>query len=116
MATVTPTETETAGRTYLSHWALLTATTDGIAVQLPGAADRAVQVYGTNWGGATCVIEGSLDGTNYFTLHDAAGSALSFTTSGGNIIQENVLHLRARLSVAGTAAVVDVYVLHRSTK
>ncbi len=105
-----------AGGTVLHTWNLTTADPTGDAISIPGASDRTVQFVETNWGGATAILEGSLDdGTTFFTLTDGQGNAISFTVDGGEMISENVLLLRPRLSVGGTAAMVQVLLLSRST-
>lgn len=43
-------------------------------------ADRSVQFEGT-FGGATAIIQGSLDGTNFHNLHDPFGNNLSTTSA-----------------------------------
>jgi len=53
----------------------------GQPLQRTDLADRSVHVTGT-FAGATIVLEGSNDGTNYFTLANPAGAALSFTRAG----------------------------------
>ena len=104
------------GASYLHTWNLTTADPTGDSIKHPGASDRTVQFIGANWGGATAVLEGSLDGgTTYFTLTDGQGNVVSFTDNGGEMISENVLFFRPRLSVGGTAAVVQVLLLSRST-
>ena len=105
-----------AGGTVLHTWDLTTADPTGDAISIPGASDRTVQFVETNWGGATAVLEGSLDGgTTFFTLTDGPGNDISFTVDGGEMVAENVLLLRPPLFVGGTAAVVKVLLLSRST-
>lgn len=107
---------EKAGGTYLHTWQLLTADATGEAISIPGASDRTVQFVGANWGGATAVLEGSLDdGATYFTLTDGQGNAISFATNGGEFVAENTLLIRPRLSVGGTVADITVRLLSRST-
>ncbi len=107
------------GGTFLHTWQLLTADATGDAISIPGAADRTIQFVGANWGGATVILEGSLDGINWFSLTDGQGNAISFITNannvGGEFVAENTLHLRPRLSVGGTLADVTVLLLSRST-
>lgn len=109
-------EVKHPGATILHSWNLLTADTDGDAIEVPGASDRTAQFVGSNWGGATAILEGSLDGgTTWFGLKDGQGDAITFTIDGGEMVAENCLKIRARLSVAGTAADIMVYLLSRST-
>lgn len=116
MTSATPVSTDPITNCHLDHWSLTTAADTGIAVQRPGAADRVIQVLGT-MGGATCIAEGSLDGgTTYFPLKDPNGNAISFTAAGGAAITENSLLIRPRLSVAGSGAAIEVYLLSRSNR
>lgn len=50
-------------------------------------ADRSVQIKGT-FGGATLAVKGSNDGSNFETLTDPLGSAISRTTDGLKQITE----------------------------
>lgn len=91
------------------------ATADGAAtpVEMPEWADNCVQIIGTI-GGATVVIEGSNDGTNYNTLNSAQGAALSFTalTDAMKQIVERPRYIRPRIS-GGAASGIGVYLLMR---
>jgi hypothetical protein len=71
---------------------------DGEPFQNPGSADRSVQVTGTFGAGGTVVLEGSNDGTNYRTLTDPQGNALSFTSAGLEAIQEITRYVRPRVT------------------
>jgi hypothetical protein len=115
MAEVTPTKTDIVGDCYLHSWALLTADHTGVAIAMPGARDRTVQAVGTNWGAATAALEGSMDGTNFSPLTDVTGAAIEFTGNGISVVAENPMYIRARLTTVGTAAVVAVHLLSRST-
>ena len=106
---------ERYGNSTLHTWNLTTADPTGDSIQWPGAADRTVQFISSAFGGATVIMEGSLDDNTFFTLTDGQGNAISFTDEGGEMIAENTLFIRPRLSVAGTAAVVAVLLLSRST-
>lgn len=108
-------KTQEYGKTTLHVWNLTTADATGESMNAPGASDRTVQFIGTNWGSATAILEGSLDGTNFFTLTDGPGNDISFTNDGGEMIAENVLFLRPQLSVGGTLAVIQVRLLSRGT-
>jgi hypothetical protein len=62
-------------------WTPLTdANPDGQPFQMPTWSDRTVQVTGT-FGGGTLTMQGSNDGTTWFTLVDPQGNALTWTTS-----------------------------------
>ena len=79
----------------------------------PSFADKTVHVTGT-FGGATVTIEGSNDGTNFVTLNDAGGSALSFTSAGLKTILENPLEIRPK-TAGGSGTDVDVIIIARGT-
>ena len=121
---VTQVETVVKGRMksdfvggYLESWELTTADGTGEASRIPGGADRSVQAVGATWGGATCILEGSLDGgTTWFPLTDNNGAPVSFDADGGAAVAEAVVHVRPRLSTAGTGAEVTVYLFSRFTR
>lgn len=114
--TVQVTRTEQAGRSYRLFWeGLNEGNEDGKAISIPGAADRSVQLSG-DFGGGTVVIQGSNEPTptNWATLHDSAGDALSFTAAGLEVIVENTLWIRP-LASSGSSQNVDVTILAKST-
>jgi hypothetical protein len=70
---------------------------------LAGFADKSVAVTGT-FGSATLVIQGSNDGTNWFTLTDPNGNLLSFTSAPSHLLEvtESVIMLQPSTSGGGT--------------
>lgn len=92
------------GSTYLHTWANLLNGDTGQALQIPGAADRTVQVDGTMGVGANLQMEGSLDEanpTNWFVLTDFQDIAITFTTASGGgikIIAEAPLWIRPHVT------------------
>ena len=103
------------GASFLHTWILTTADATGDAISFPGASDRTVQFVAATAGSATVILEGSMDDVTYFTLTDGQGNAISFTTSGGEMVAENVLFYRPRLSVGGSGADWTARMLSRST-
>lgn len=88
-------------------WSLGNADT-GVPSAISRWADRTVHVTGT-FGGATVTMQGSNDNTNWATLNDTSGSALTFTATGMKLIGENPIYIRAiTAGGAGTAVVVVV--------
>lgn len=59
--------------------------------------DRTFQVTGT-FGGATVLIEGTNDGTNWYTLTDPQGVALSISSAGIYQVIQVTLKMRPRVS------------------
>ncbi len=110
-----PIRTEHSGRTVVHDWSLTTADATGTAVSVPGSSDRTVQLIADTAGAATAILEGSLDNSTFFTLTDGQGNAISFTASGGELVAENVLFVRPRLSTAGSGALWSVLLFSRST-
>lgn len=106
---------EKPGRSALHTWILTTADPTGDSVSNPGASDRTIQFVATTAGSATAILEGSNDDVTFFTLTDGQGNAISFTASGGEMVAENVLFYRAKLSTAGSGADWTITLLSRST-
>ena len=108
-------KTPRAGNTILHTWNLTTADPTGDAICNPGASDRTVQVIGANFGGATAVREWSLDNVVFVTATDGQGNDIAFAGNGGEMVAENALFFRPRLSVAGSGAIIQALLLSRST-
>lgn len=92
-------------------WVLATGDV-GLPISLTDFADRSVQVTGT-FGGGTVTLEGSNDGTNWKTLRDPQGVALSFTTADIKQVMETTLYTRANLN-GGAAVNVNIVMALRS--
>jgi len=92
-------------------WETLVGTDDG-APLTPDQGSlsfprKSVQITGT-FDTTTIVIEGSNDGTNYKTLTDGDGNALSFTAAALENIYENCGHIRPNISADGGSGDLDV--------
>ncbi len=66
---------------HIHVWANMANADVGDPVEMPGSADRSVQVTGTFGAGGNLRILGSNDGVNYSVLTDPQGNALDFTSS-----------------------------------
>ena len=111
MATVNPVIThigEQDGSTMKFQWTI-TGTNDGAAMPFAQWADRSVQFAGT-WGGGTVVWEGSNDGTNYETLNDAQGSAISKTANALEQVVEITQFARPKVTTGVTGVTVTCLV------
>lgn len=112
-ATVSTEGTSKDESVKLIKWEALTGTNaDGSPVKFTEWADRTVQMFGT-WDTCTVTMQGSNDGTNWFTLTDPQGYNVAFTASGGKAILEGPLWMRPLLSSAGGTSDVDVLLLIR---
>lgn len=108
--------TNRGGRVTVATWSgLLAASNDvGQALELASLADRAVQVQGAVGTGGVVVIEGSLDGTNYVTLTDPQGDALSFDAIDQlRAIMEAVAYIRPRVTAGDGSTNFTVSILCR---
>lgn len=110
MATRTPTITDlnTFGeRSHVVVWTGLLNGDDGTPVQLYGSTIRSMQITGTFGSGGTILVEGSNDGTNYATLTDPQGNAISKTAASIEAIEEVTRYIRPRVSAGdGTTTLV----------
>ena len=95
--------------THIFEWTLTTADPTGDPMAIAGFTDRAMQVKG-NFGGATLTPQGTLDQSSptYFTIRDAQGSALTFTTADGRQLLQNLFQFRPKLTSVGVGATVTV--------
>jgi hypothetical protein len=113
MAAITPVPTNLANEPGCKQvlWETLTESDTATAIEMGAFPDRSVQVVGT-FGGATVVLQGSNDGTNWVTLNDYQGNAISLTATGLKPIAEVTRYIRPSAS-GGTGQDVDVYVFQR---
>ena len=99
----TSTEVNTLyGKASLATWTALATSDTGKPVVGVGLSDRSFQASGT-FGGATVVLQGSNNGTDWVTLTDPAGAAVSFTSAGLKQVLQVTKYMRP--SVSGGAAV-----------
>ena len=102
------------GSVILVFWETLTAAnSDGSPVELVEWADRTIQVVGT-FDSATLVWQGSNDGSNWVTLSDAGGTAIS--TSAAAILTEVLevpRYVRPSTSGGGGSQDLDVRLVAR---
>lgn len=117
MATITPSFStlQNDGSVVVVTWAALTTTnSDGAPLDWTQWADRCISFTGTFGAGGTVVLQGSNDGTNYFTLNNAQGTALSFTAAGLKQAVELPLWVRPFVSAGdGTTSITAILVARR---
>lgn len=118
MATRTFTDTRDAtfgNKAHYVSWTGLLNGDDGSPYAMPGWADRTVQITGTFGAGGTVVIEGSIDGTNYVTLTDPQGNAISKTGAAIETITEIVKFIRPRVTAGdGTTSLACSLMVRRA--
>ena len=96
-------------------WSSLLVTDSGEHFALSQFADRSVQVTGT-FGGATVVIEGSNDGTNFHTLNDPQGDPLSIGSAKIEAVSEIVVFIRPRIVGGDGTTSLNVTMLSRKSQ
>lgn len=80
VATVTDASFKGDGSAMKAVWATATESDTLAPISMPEYSARSISIQGT-FGGATVVINGSIDGTNYSGLSNPAGSAISKTSA-----------------------------------
>lgn len=107
-AVVTPLTEFNERNCHIVTWSPLTAANAaGSAVQMAGSSDRCVQFIGA-FDSATVVLQGSNDGTNWVTLTDPQGNAISKTSAGIEQIMELTRYVRPSSSGGGGSQSVGV--------
>lgn len=112
MATITPTISEVKAyeeNSRIVSWTPFTEADTCTAVEMPGFTIRSIQIAGT-FGSATVLAQGSNDGTNYATLSDPQGNAISKTTAALEQIEEVTRYIKPTAS-GGTGQSLTVTLL-----
>lgn len=91
-------------------WLAIPLNETGAPLSMSGLTDRSVQIGGT-FGGATVTIEGSNDGTTYFTLNDIQGSAISKTSAALEGIAEVAKYIRPKVTGGDGTTSINVYLV-----
>lgn len=100
---------------HVITWSGLLNGDDGSPLAMPGSADRSIQFQGTFGAGGTVVFEGSNDGTNYQTLTDPQGNAISKTAAGIEAVEELTRFVRPRVTAGdGTTSLVASLLVKRN--
>ncbi|MGL5735553.1 MAG: hypothetical protein ACRCYS_11865 [Beijerinckiaceae bacterium] len=95
-------------------WANLLNGDDGQACGGIGSGDRTAQVTGIFGAGGTVIVEGSIDGVNWFQLRDPAGVAISFTAGGIRAVLECPPLIRPRVTAGdGTTSITALISVRR---
>lgn len=113
MATVVGKIDQGHNQTISVTWSAITEADTGGAVDISQYPDRTVQVNGDFTTSGAITIEGSLNGTDYGTLHDFTGLALVLTDASVKLIAENPTFIRPR---ATAGASVSMNVVIRASK
>ena len=114
--TITPLPTfESRGVNIYTWTPLVAANTTGTPIEVPGLSDRTVQIIGT-FDSATVVIQGSNDGTNWATLTDPQGNAISKTAAAIEMISEVTRYIRPSISGGSGSESLTVILLAKRVR
>jgi hypothetical protein len=119
MATIPATITAPTAHGDTIHtvsWPTMTfsGTDVGSPIQMAGSNDRSIQVTGTFGAGGNLKIEGSNDGTNYYTLNDPSSTALDFTAAKIEQVLELTKYIRPRVTAGdGTTSLTVTMCMRR---
>ena len=94
-------------------WETVTEADTTAPITVPGikGAVGSFQAVGT-WGSATAVLQASNDGTNWVTVQDVEGNAVSMTADGLVDISSAALYLRVSTS-GGSSQDLDFHLVMR---
>lgn len=93
----------------LATWSLVQGDTAGDAMECPDTTDACVTMTGT-FDSGTVVLQGSNDGTNWLSLTDPQGNAISKTSAAIEQISEVPRYLRPSVSGQGASAAIKVMI------
>lgn len=99
MATIEPTFSKPRGsqKTWLVTWTAIGDSDTCTGVSFPDGSDITVHILGT-FAGATVVLQGSNDKTNWLGLTDPQGNAISKSAAGMEAVEEHPLWVRPSTS------------------
>lgn len=88
----------------------------GVSLALPLFSDKSVNIFGTFGVGGSVTIQGSLDGTNWQTLTDPQGNALTKTAASLEAVSEAVPYIRPVVTAGDvtTAIIVQIFAVSKS--
>jgi type 1 fimbria pilin len=90
-------------------WTGLANGESGAALFLPAFSDRTVQISGTFGAGGSVTMQGSLDGTNWFTLTDPQGNNITKTAASLEAISEATPYIRPTITAGdGTTSLTII--------
>jgi hypothetical protein len=102
---------------HLFTWPAMAVGDIGQEIEMPGSADRSVQLGGTFGVGGEMQIEGSNDKINFLCLTDAHGNRLRLKESRIEAVTEVVRRIRPRILAGdGTTALTVTMLIRRPSR
>lgn len=100
---------------HIITWSPLANGDDGRPIEMPGSADRTIQVFGTFGLGGNLRIEGSNDGTNWAVLSDPQGNVLDIISPKIESVLELTRFIRPRVTAGdGTTSLTAILLVRRT--
>lgn len=113
----TRTDLKTGMPACIIGWTGLLNGDTGAAVELVDYADKTVTITGTFGTGGTLVLQGSNDGTNWFSLTDPQANAISKTAAAMEIVLEAPRYIRPNVTAGdGTTSLTVQMCCRRSAR
>lgn len=94
---------DAANGALIVTWGALVTGDTGITLGLAGENDKTVTISGT---ATSFALQGSNDGTNWFTLSDIGPAATAITAVGIFVIKENPKFIRPLLTTGAVSVVI----------
>jgi len=111
----TRTEIRSGLPTAMIGWTGLLNGDTGEAIELVDYADRTATITGTFGTGGSITMQGSNDNSNWFSLTDPQGNAITKTAAGMEIIVEAPLYIRPSVTAGDGTTSLTVQILCRRT-
>ncbi len=103
------------GEAMLYTWAITSTNTEGLSIDAHEYGDRSVQFAGS-FDGASVSLQGSNDGTNWATLTDPQGNALTKSASALETVMEVPRYTKVTSSGGGGSQSITVSLFCRRTR
>jgi len=98
---------------HVITWSAMANGDTGQPLEMPGSADRTVQVSGTFGSGGTLTLEGSNNGTVWAVLTDPQGNSLDITSAKIETITEITRYMRPNVTAGNGSTSLNVSMLVR---
>jgi hypothetical protein len=109
MSTISHTVSNQLSKLKLVTWEGLAVPDEvGSAAMVAHYSDKTVSVTGTFGSGASLTIEGSNDGVNWLSMTDPQGNVLTFTAARLEMLQENPLYVRPKLTAGADTSLTVI--------
>lgn len=102
-----------AAQVYLYTWTAIPNGNTGAPIDTANFTDMTVTIEGTFSVGGSCTLQGSNDGTNYYSLTDPQGNAITKTAAGIESVTELPRYVRPTVTAGDGSTAIQVRILAR---